>query len=392
MTQAPGALERCVGDAAAFASEWWGRRPRLHRAEPGAAFDELLSAADVDRLFTASGLRVPAFRLVKDGTPLDARTYTRPARTGGVAVTGLADPVKVQRHFAEGATLVLQGLQRFWPPLGRFCRELEWALGHPTQVNAYVTPAGARGLAVHEDAHDVFVLQSFGSKRWRVWETGAGVAAARDGEAEPVIDAVLEPGDTLYLPRATPHAAEAQGAVSGHLTIGILATTWLDVIRRALAGVEPDEDLGEPLPVGFHLDRSGLAAAAEDRLKSLRARVERIDAEEVAAAEARRFLTSRPPLVAGGLLDAMEADTLDDGSPVRRRPGSFCVLQDDPGGLRVLLGDRELRMPARLRPAMDRVAAAPELTPADLSAHLDPAGRLTLIRRLVREGLLEVAR
>ena len=59
--------------------------------------------------------------------------------------------------------------------------------------------------------------------------------------------------------------------------------------------------------------------------------------------------------------------------------------------LRVLLGDRVLDVPARLRPALEEVRARAELRPADLDGVLDASSRLVLCRRLVREGLLEVA-
>ena len=47
----------------------------------------------------------------------------------------------VREAYADGATLVLQSLHRIHPPLVRFCRALAYELGHPTQCNAYVTPA-----------------------------------------------------------------------------------------------------------------------------------------------------------------------------------------------------------------------------------------------------------
>ena len=58
--------------------------------------------------------------------------------------------------------------------------------------------------------------------------------------------------------------------------------------------------------------------------------------------------------------------------------------------LRLLLGDRVLRVPWRIREALEVVAGRTELTPADLP--LDSASALVLSRRLVREGLLEVVR
>ncbi|MDP9399168.1 MAG: cupin, partial [Actinomycetota bacterium] len=60
--------------------------------------------------------------------------------------------------------------------------------------------------------------------------------------------------------------------------------------------------------------------------------------------------------------------------------------------LRVLLGDRELRVPRWLEPALREVAACERLTADDLADVLDASSRLVLVRRLVREGLLEVGR
>ncbi len=65
------------------------------------------------------------------------------------------------------------------------------------------------------------------------------------------------------------------------------------------------------------------------------------------------------------------------------------MLLDRGDQLEVLLGDRSLTVPDWLRPALDAVRARAELTPADLP--LDEQSRLVLCRRLVREGLLEIA-
>ena len=65
------------------------------------------------------------------------------------------------------------------------------------------------------------------------------------------------------------------------------------------------------------------------------------------------------------------------------------MLLDRGDQVEVLLGDRSLTMPARIRPALDEVRSRGELTPADLP--LDPQSALVLCRRLLREGLLEIA-
>ena len=82
---------------------------------------------------------------------------------------GVADQVsddKLVRLFADGATMVLQGLHRVWPPIIAFSQQLAAELGHPVQANAYVTPPQNQGFSDHYDVHDVFVLQIAGEKRW----------------------------------------------------------------------------------------------------------------------------------------------------------------------------------------------------------------------------------
>src|SRR5215213_8309997 len=143
-------LARCVGDTPRFLDRYWGQAP-LYRAASGgdAGFDDLFSLDDVDRLVSSSFARTPAFRMVRDGKPIDASRYTRTSRLGGQPVSGEGDPRRVFEELEAGATIVLQGLQRYWPPLATFCRALEQDLTHPVQANAYVTPAGAQGLSVH---------------------------------------------------------------------------------------------------------------------------------------------------------------------------------------------------------------------------------------------------
>ena len=113
-----------------------------------------------------------------------------------------------------------------------------------------------------------------------------------------------------------------------------------------------------------------------------------LEPADVADGEVRRFLTGRTLWQRGGLRDRLAVRQLDDETPLRRRAGHPCVLVPAGDRLQVLLGDRELSMPAHLALALETVRGAGILRPVDLP--LDPQSRLVLCRRLVREGLLEV--
>jgi hypothetical protein len=382
-----GALARCVADPGAFLASGWGRQVLHARGADGAGYSDLLSLDDVDRLVASSGLRAPAFRLVKGGSPLPPSSYLRSARVGSRPVGDLADAGRVYAEFGDGATIVLQGLHRYWPPLAAFCRDLELALSHPVQANAYVTPPTSSGLRVHTDAHDVFALQTYGGKHWVVY----GGGGAGD---EPLLDVVLRPGDALYLPQGTRHAARTVDEPSVHITIGVRALTWADVLRRAAERAAGAPELAGRLPAGWAGEPAGLAEDLAGRLAAFAKHVEGLDAGSLAAAEHRRFASARTPELRGMLGDILALGALTDTTPVRRRPGAVCVLETELDRLRVTLGDRTLSMPVALGPAMGRIEAlAPgaALRPADLAAELDLAGRLVLVRRLVREGLLTLA-
>ncbi len=370
------ALDLLSGDAQVFLEKTWASRTHLHRAD-ATDFVGLLSLDDVDLLLTSSGLRTPALRLAKDGNVLPESTFTRHGATlAGKPLTGLVDARRVLGLFDDGASVVLQGLHRYWPPLGRLIADLELELGHPCQANAYLTPPGAQGFALHSDTHDVFVFQTVGAKQWEVH--------GQDGPEE----ILLEPGVSLYLPTGTPHAARAQDAVSLHVTVGINQLTWRGLTRRAVNAVldaVPDEHL----PAGYLDDPSELTSGLADRLDVLAEQIRSIDPAEQVAAEIRRFLTSRPSRLSGGLADVVTLRSgLSDESVLRRRAGHPCVLLDRGDRLEVLLGDRALTMPAWLRPTLEQIRALATFRPADLD--IDDQSALVLCRRLVREGLVEI--
>lgn len=382
------ALQRCVGDVEDFATTAWGALVRVREPSP-AGYTDLLSLDDVDRMMSEHGLRTPAFRLVRDGRPLPASEYTRSARLGGQPMSGIADPARIFAAFDQGATIVLQGLQRYWSPVAAFCRELEVALGHQCQVNAYITPPGAQGFREHSDAHDVFVLQAFGRKEWQIGSAPGERHAADDGQVSREVH--LTPGTAVYMPAGTRHAARTQHSVSGHLTVGIHPTRWRDAVEEALARALDDSSLDTPLPVGFHRDPCALAPQVSARLRELITRLDKLDSRSITETLAERFLTRRPARLRGGLTDRVRLSALSDDGRIRRRAGAVCEVRvSESSPLRVLLGDRELRIPRWVEPAMRDIAARDEFAVRDLAPYLDATSRLVLVRRLVREGLLEV--
>ena len=388
-------LERCVGDKDKFLASQWGKEPLLRSGVSANGFADLITLAEVDSLLAGAALRYPAVRLVKAGTPLPLATFTKKATIGSRPLHDLIDPGRVHSHFADGATIVLQGLHRYWPRLADFCRGLELELSHPVQVNLYLTPPGSQGLNVHYDTHDVFVLQVSGKKEWRVY--GAAVEAplphqkkrSPEDPGEPLEQAVLRPGDALYIPRGFLHAAATNDAESAHLTVGVLAHTWRDVLTEIMKDADDLPYLRRALPPGYVDDRAQWGDEMADVVERIAAWLTTVDPEEIRARMARRFYSGRAPLLEGQLRQILALDDIDDSTEVTRRRGAVFVVSSEEWRAVVRLGDRRLEMPPWLSDVLDHIAGLDRFVVGDLSAWLDEPSRKVLVRRLVREGALE---
>jgi lysine-specific demethylase/histidyl-hydroxylase NO66 len=383
-----------------FEAEHWDSTPLLTRAaDLPCGFDDLLSPADVDSIVAERGLRSPFFRLVRDAEPVTG--VTRKATAGNVTVSDLSDPDAVSRRHGEGATLVLQSLHRCWPPVVRFCRELATELGHPTQCNAYVTPAGnARGFAFHHDTHDVFVLQVAGRKRWAVHEpvvalptTGQSRAGAElvPDRQQPLLDTELLPGDALYLPRGYVHAAQTTDSASVHLTIGVLAVTWYDVLRDVTTLASDDVSFRHALPLqpldALQDDPDRLAAV----LQQAAAWLASVPVDRARELVATRLGRAVPPEPLRMLAQAAVVAGCGPSTSVRPRRGLRWSLHVEGERVSLQLPDCRVELPAYTEAALRRALAAP-VTPAALATSgasaLDVDDAVVLVRRLLREGAL----
>ena len=387
-----GGLGRCVSSPAEFLADAFTRRPDLSRR---CDVEGLLGLADIDRLLTGSGIRRPAVRLVRDGDLIDPKTWTTRARTGATWMDDLVHAGKVMDHFAAGCTVVLQSLHRWWPAVTDLCRDLELDLGHAVQANAYLSPAGVAGFDPHHDTHDVFVLQLHGTKDWTVREPVVEAPLARhrsdhdEAARQPVVlETRLEPGDCLYLPRGYVHSARTEAGASLHLTIGVLATTVHDLLRRLVDAAADDARFRRTLPVGFGTDPVVAEAATKEVVADWMAWLAEVDPEPFAVDAVERFARGRRPILTGQLLELLALDDLGDDHRVRVRPRTVLDVAIDGDRAVVACGDRRVALPAVVAPVLERLLDGTVHRVGDLGDLIDHDSRLVLVRRLVREGVL----
>lgn len=173
-------------------------------------------------------------------------------------LASLPDPAQLLDKLAAGFTFVFNRIEMRDAAVLHLCQSISAALGHRLVgcgANAYASPDGAQGFALHHDLQDAFVVQLVGQKRWSIcqfwpvpligpWQESKP-SSGDDDFGAPCETVLLNAGDTLYVPRGMLHQASTVGVdspVSLHLTVGIATTFTMasellhEIVRASSAG------------------------------------------------------------------------------------------------------------------------------------------------------------
>ncbi|MFJ7077233.1 JmjC domain-containing protein [Streptomyces sp. NPDC098781] len=293
------ALHRLVSDTDALRQAW--ETSPLHSRDLG-GFDDVFGPDLAEDLIVNRGLRIPYVRLMSDGGYVPASRFTHRTGTGAGQADGVADPHAVLREVERGATVVLRGLVRYSPEVADFCAQLSNELGFFTSAGAYLTPANSRGAGPHYDPMSVLVRQVHGVKHWRLQappvQWPRTLPAPRERYDTPVIAELdLHPGESLYIPRGVVHDAWTTDSESIHITFsGDTPPMWADVLHELLdqaAAAEPA--LRETFPWRFADTPDTVAGQAKERLALLRAFLDTVDTDQLAAGIVERHATLPEP-------------------------------------------------------------------------------------------------
>lgn len=388
-------LQRCLGDPTEFLRNHWSRKPLLQRGGSENGFEDLLSLDSVDEILTNRLVRYPDVRLIRAGEVLDVRSYCYLEKQDVGPGYLVPDLESVYEQFQRGATILLQGVHRYWAPLRALCREAESFFGYPVQCNAFVTPGAAQGLATHVDLYDSVVLHTHGTKDWTVFEptvpmpiegTGARLGTGEHGSL--LLEASLRPGDSLYVPRGFPHAAATSASASVHATLLIFGRSWVEVLSDLIRTfAETEVGFREWIPPAA-VGGNGLPHVAGAKVAELSAWLTSLDSEKVAAWIAERFAARSPELGAPSVGSLVALDRLTDSSLVGRGKDVSGALEEGEDGVVLGHADRRIEMPPWTAPGLRHILGRERFTIGELAPFFDDESRLVLVRRLVREGVL----
>jgi ribosomal protein L16 Arg81 hydroxylase len=352
-------------------------------------YADLLSVADLDTILGTHDVTQTEVKLVRGEQDVPRRSYA--------SASGRIDPLELASRFDEGSTIVFDQLHRRVPALARLCVSIGKIFGSRVQTNIYYTPPHAQGFKPHWDTHDVFVLQVAGKKDWSIYDTKVtlpltGQSFDPDQHEPGPLSKVFQlgPGDVAYLPRGLMHAATSSDHASLHITLGLTAFTWTDFFLESVAAAALEEEsLRQTLPLGF----ADGSCSQEDRDRLYREKLELLHSKFDPMPVWRHFqdelLAANTPLLTDLLGSRLRTDPLTLDSRLGRRPDLAVELKNDGDHCVLRFSRRELTLPTRVFAAVEFVTTRDVFAVQDLPDCLDAEGKVTLVRRLLKEGLLQ---
>ncbi|WP_141585375.1 cupin domain-containing protein [Actinomadura sp. WMMA1423] len=377
-----------------FIDLYWGKSTLVLHRHDHDYFRDLFSLADLDScLMTAANRSSKILQIIP--APDSGRSGML------TSVAGLSKD-RLYEAYLSGDTIRLIGVEKVWPPFGRLAAGLQEALDMNIGFNLFLTPPGSQGFPAHVDVLDSLIIQVAGSKQWHIWEpiyerpmdsprSFQHITKMRWTEEELKLrhKPLLEAGDLIYLPRGFFHKAVAVDEFSLHLTISFHPLNWVDFFGRALelAALE-DVELRQDLPPGFIGDPE-----AQQNMSIVFARLlarfsEKLSFDAALGSLVEEHVGARPFPADGhfSVLAGMREIGLD--SVVERRLGLACLVESSGGTTAIIFGPKRVQGPKEIFSTLEFIRDNRKFRICDLPGSTSLDGKLTLVRRLVRDGLL----
>ena len=375
-----------------FFTEFYEQKPLLIERRDPSKFESLLSIKAIDHYLSTTNPCRPDVFLVDAAREIKPEDYSFP----NSEPPGRIDLPRAYELFGTGATVSLSQMHERLPSLADLCRAVEKTFSSHFQTNIYLSPPRAQGFKTHFDSHDVFVLQVSGSKLWTLYDTGIELPLRsqafdpdKHAPGPSTREFTLHAGDLFYCPRGLYHSARSTDEASLHITLGLIGKTWADVMMEAVsAACLASPTFRANLPVGFAntgFDASRAAVTFGSLLDTL-ARGAQL--APILQRLAEDFVTSRRPALYGCLQEVEGAEEALDRETVAPRPDLVFLVREEQEKLVVLFGSTEITLPSFARDAVMFALEGRPFVVRDLPGQLDDAGKIVLVRRLLREGLL----
>lgn len=377
-----------------FIEKYWEKIPLIIRREDAGFYSSIFSIDDVDRVLDLSRPRDSSIRVVKSQVPLLPAKYQN--QDGSLNLNQL------YVAYADGHTVVINEIERFWQPLKLLCQSVSKTLSHHSVANMYLTPKNQKALLPHYDTHDVYVLQIHGKKHWRIYDTpvespllNSHQPVFKREELSNMQEITLNAGDLMYMPRGLPHEAYTTDESSLHITIGVYPAQWVDLLTKSIERIAySNPNLRKALPIGFLQQETWTQEFADELGKTfknlLAETVERANPLESIGLLAEEFRAKQNPVGDGHFRMLDQLDSIDLDTRVKVREGLRPSVQVTGDVCRIIFPGNVIKGPSHIAETLKYIATTATSFELNELPLISDANKVKLAARLIRGGLLKI--
>lgn len=395
--EAPLKLQTLLGSTSvdAFYSEYWEKKPLHITEQDPARFNSLFSLDRLDHLLSYLPQET-RIGLIKND--IDKPDQPGAKSTAGTNICDLFD------NFADGKTMIVNAMHKYWPPVRELCTRLSIEMGLKTQVNMYVTPKHSTGFSPHWDDHEVFVFQISGEKFWRLYGNGPSlprrsqhdpIAALRQrtlNPGAPVQELTMRPGDLLYIPRGCVHNASATDTTSVHLTLGINAVSWEELLISCIKDLsKKNPEFREAIPPGILMSGIDNAQTIGEQCKVLfQLASEKLDAKAGLDSLSQSLVRAMEAHPSGHFVAMDSVDSINLDTRVTRRPPGVVRLIEEDDYVALIWPGFFQQAPEKMILAFHYIVQNSSFRIGDIPGWYTDEERLKTVSHLITKGLLQI--
>jgi ribosomal protein L16 Arg81 hydroxylase len=359
-------------------------------------YHHVLNINELDRYFQARNLTHDFLRVTQNGTDYHLDRWTKFEQRSCTDPYRIVVVENLFSLFNEGATIIINAAQTSIPGLTTFCSSLEHELKTRVQPNIYITPPNSQGFVPHFDPHDVFVIQISGRKQWLLYDHPEKLPVCDSSVAEfnyatkaPDYVVEMQAGDLLYMPRGTVHFAKSYDEPSIHITVGLMARYWFNLLKDLVEIAQEDVAFRRVLPLGVQSEED-LANFIEEFRQKLKDLIAKTDIQTLIDKNHAYFVERHLIDRQGHFTDLLNVEKISLETVVKRRAGIDYLIERNEKDINIKFGMEEISLPNYVSDSLAMFLQEETFAVKEIKGLITDSGKIALVKRFVQTGFLNI--
>lgn len=354
-------------------------------------YDALLNADDLDLFFQNKNIASSHLRVAKQGDDFPAYKWTYPN-------TSIVNNDTLFNLFNQGNTLIINSGNKSISKLRNYCSDLENELKIRLQTNVYITPYNAQGLASHYDRHDVFILQTIGTKIWRLYNTPVELASQNFPFSkykdkfeleQPKFEVELKPGDLLYIPRGMVHDACTTNTASVHITLGLYPNYWFELVQELANLAEEKAEFRKAVPNAL-ISENCQQEFKQEFHKLVQEFIDNLNVDELLSRKFEQYIANKLTEDHNRFKDSIQVNKLNLNSVLSKRENISYKIDKDEKKVYIKFYGKTLDFPLILLLSINTFLQSKSFRVKDINGFLTNEEKIHLATNFVQEGFLKI--